>query len=150
MHLARQLLIELGTFCFPGNHFIAYLFNYFTGITYYQTARRDNFALFNECKRPNNAFFAKQNPVHNHCIHSNQTVAANLSAMNNGAMPNVRAGMQVHRYPMKHMYGAVFLHITAIFQHNATPVAAQGGTRANKAILSNDHIAGNCRLRVYK
>jgi hypothetical protein len=150
MHLAGQLLVKLGTFCFPGNHIIAHLFNNFTGVTYHQTARRYDFALFNECKGAYNAFFAKNHPVHDDCIHTHKTVPANFGAVDNGAMPNVRAGTQVHRYPGKHVNGTIFLHIAAIFQHNTTPIAAQSCTGAYVTILANYYIAGNGRLRVYK
>jgi hypothetical protein len=48
------------------------------------------------------------------------------------------------------MNGTVLLHIAAVFENNASPIATKGGTRSDIAILSNDHIAGDGGKRVNK
>jgi hypothetical protein len=55
---------------------------------------------------------------------------------------------QVHGKTGKHMYGAVFLDIAAVFNHNATPVAAQRRPGTDIHIAPDDYIARHYRLRM--
>ena len=48
------------------------------------------------------------------------------------------------------MYRAIFLHVAAIFNDNASPIAAQGCAGSNINLLADDHVTRNYRQRVYK
>ena len=65
-------------------------------------------------------------------------------------MTNVCRCFEQNRFARKHVYRAVFLHITPIFDNDGTPVASQGRARANVYIFANNDIARNDSLRMYK
>ncbi len=150
MAFSRQRLVQTGALGFPGQHFVAYSFEDARRIAGYQATRGDFLAGFDETQRANDARFTNFGFVHYYGIHAHQHIAANLRTMYDGAMPNVRALLQMHRNARKHVDGAVFLHVAAIGYDNAAPVATQRGPWANIHIAANDDIASHYGLWVYK
>ncbi|MCY1313545.1 hypothetical protein D9M70_640760 [compost metagenome] len=70
--------------------------------------------------------------------------------MYNGPVPDMSTFIQLNRNTGKHMYGTVFLYITAIGNLDTTPIAAQRRSRSDVYIFTNNYIAGYNRLWVYK
>jgi glutathione peroxidase len=58
-------------------------------------------------------------------------------------MTNMSAFMKCHRDARKHVDRAVFLHIAAILDHDAAPIAPDSGTRTHIDMLSNADIASH-------
>ena len=100
---------------------ISYFFDDPGRIAYYQTTRFEMFFGFDKTEGTNDAFLLNDGVIHDYAVHAHQHISADLRTVNHCAMPYVGAFLQCHRNPREHVYCTVFLHITAIFDHDATP-----------------------------
>jgi hypothetical protein len=68
--------------------------------------------------------------------------------MDNGAMADMGAFFEGHGYARKHVQGAIFLYIAAVFYDNPAPISSNRGARADIYIAADDHSSGDGSLRV--
>src|SRR6478609_2560197 len=81
--VGRQLLIQLCAFCFPRNHFVAYLFYCFGGIpNNYLTIRKYCFSG-NKTESANNTLITYHHIIHHHTVHANERITTNSCAVYN-------------------------------------------------------------------
>ena len=88
--------------------------------------------------------------VHDDGVHPNERVGADVRTMHDCTVTDVRGLLEHHGDTGKHVNGAVLLNVTAIFNHDAAPVAANRRTGADVDIASDDHITGDRRKGMHE
>ena len=73
-----------------------------------------------------------------------------MSTMNHSTVTDVSALFQPDCNSRKHVNRTIFLYVTAILDHNASPIASYCCPRSYVYVLSNGYIASHSRKRVYK
>ena len=67
-----------------------------------------------------------------------------------GPVPDVRPGLEHHHHAGEHVDRAVLLHVAAVLDHDAAPVAANGGPGPHVHVPADDHVARDRRLRMHE
>jgi hypothetical protein len=145
-----QGLVELSALGFPAEHIITDGFDDAARIACHQAAGRNLFTGFDEAERSDDTLVADDGLVHNDGIHADEDISANLGPMDDGPMADMGTFPQKYRDTGKHVDGTVFLHIAAVFNDDAAPVAPDSGTGPDIDIAADDDVAGDGRLRVNK
>lgn len=148
--LVGELLVQLGAAGFPLQHFIADLFDDLGGIAYDEASRRNFHGCWHETEGANDAFVAHDGFIHDDGVHTDEHVTANGSAVHDGAVANVGCLFEADGDARKHVYGAVFLHVTTVFDDDFAPVTPDGGTRSDVHVFANNDIASDRCSRMHE
>ena len=127
MAMGRQLLVQLGTGRFPGDHFFGNFLNGFRRVAYNKLSGFKDGFRFYETHGPYNTLIANYGIVHDDAVHPNQTIPSQLRPMDHGPVAYMGTLLKHDAFPGEHVDGTVFLYIHAIFQDDLPPVAPNGG-----------------------
>jgi hypothetical protein len=85
--------VKAGSLTFPIDHRLADIAGDAARISYHQLSRWNFRFGGQKAKGSNHTLLTDFDVVHQHCVHPDQSVPANLGCMNHGAMPNMGTGL---------------------------------------------------------
>lgn len=123
-HVFWQTAVQGCSFRFVGEHFVADLAYFFSGVAHDERAWRPDGAGLYKGKRTDDTTLSDFYVVHQYAVHSDEAVRAQLSAMDDCPMADVGALSHVHGGPWEHVDDALLLYVATCFQYDSSPVSA--------------------------
>ena len=88
--------------------------------------------------------------VHHDRVHPDQDIPPDMRAMNDRAMPDMRAAFEPHRHARERVNDARLLDVAAILDHDAAPIAADRRARADVDVAPNHDVTDNGRAGMHE
>ena len=107
-------------------------------------------ACFQEGQCADNAPFTYLYIIHDDSIHADEALLAEPRSVNDRTMSNVCPFRQMDRGPRKHVDDDILLDIASPFHYNASPIAAEHGTRTDETIRSDGDMTDDNGIGVHE